>query len=370
MSTPQRRPSSALIERLVEQPHRFEFFQAVRLIERWLADSTLCTGSDFDAVLLPAQLHFRNSLSLSFAPAEIESLSVSPLLASCARQEGEGSLQAPQPQRLTLTPAFMGLLGISGTLPLTYTEKIYQLEATHRDSAMRSFLDIFTDRAVALFYAAWKKSRLQFSYESKPERGKNPFTSMLLMLAGLGPKSLRGRLHHPLGGVHDESLAFLSSSLQQRNLSAQQLAQLLSRYFGVPVQAEQFHGRWYTMPEHARWHLGALGTSELGTSTLIGQRMWQRDLSIKLTLGPLDQLHFQRFLPGAPGRLALRELLTTVCGVGLNFEINLCLAAQEVRGLVLDSQRPPTFSRLGWDTYVQTTAAAHNRCDLHFDAFP
>jgi type VI secretion system protein ImpH len=367
MSTPQRCPSRALIEQLLEQPHRFEFFQAVRLIERWLTDHAVSAGSDFAAAPLPAQLHFRNSLSLSFAPAEIEALKA--LLSPACREDGEGGLQKNAIKRLTLTPAFMGLLGISGTLPLVYTEKIYQLEVLNRESAMRGFLDIFTDRAVALFYAAWKKNRLHFSYESKPERGKNSLSAMLLSLAGLGQPSLRARLHSQHGGVHDETLAFFSGTLQQRNLSAQQLTQLLSRYFGVQVQAQQFHGRWYTFPEHARWRLGGAGNGVLGTSTLIGERMWQRDLSIKLTLWPLDHLHFQRFLPGAPGRLALRELLTTVCGVALNFEINLCLAAKEVRNLVLDSQRLPTHSRLGWDTYLQTTPAAHNRCDLHFDAF-
>lgn len=350
MSTPQRREPTGLIDQLLSEPHRFQFFQAVRLLERALAEP----GAP-SAQLLPRQLRFRNSLSLAFPSSEIEALQVQ-------RAEAEGAGEAPE--RIDITPSFMGLLGMMGALPFVYTEQIAHREFYNRDHAARAFLDLFSNRAVALFYAGWKKSRLHLQYEADR---KNRFAPMVLALAGVGQKALNDRLLPQQGGVADESLAFFAGALQQRALSASQLQQLLSRYLRVPVRIEQFCGRWYTLPESARTSLG-LGNGVLGRSALAGARVWQRDLRVKVMVGPLDHAQFQRFLPGAPGALALRELLTLLSGTSLEYEVNLTLRADAMQNSVLDSRRSSHMGRLGWDTYVQSRRAERDRVDVRYDA--
>lgn len=353
MSTPQRRNSAGLIDQLLADPHRFEFFQAVRLLERSLGHK-LPSGAD----LVPGRLRFRNSLSLSFPAGEIESLDV------YRRVAPEGVSDNPQDiERIEITPAFMGLLGLSGALPYVYTEQLAQRELYHKDFAARAFLDLFSNRAVALFYAAWKKSRLHLQYETDR---KNRFAPMVLALAGVGQTALHDRLLPEGGGVNDESLAFFAGALQQRALSAQQLQRLLSRYLRVPVRIEQFCGRWYALPRGARTSLG-LGNGVLGRNALSGERVWQRDLRARVILGPLTHQLFQRFLPGAPGSTALRELLTLLSGVSLEYEVNLSLKAEAVKSSALDSNRSPFAGRLGWDTYVQTRPQAVDRCDVRYD---
>jgi type VI secretion system protein ImpH len=349
MPTPQRRHGAGLIDQLFETPHRFEFFQAVRLLERWL--DAQGRGPD----LLPSQLRFRNSTSLSFPASEIESLQVH-------RREATDGGEAPPPQ-VVITPAFMGMLGVAGALPIVYTEQIAQRELYHKDYAARSFLDIFSNRAVALFYTAWKRHRLQLQYETSR---KNLFAPMVLALAGAGQGALQDRLKPEAGGVNDESLAFFAGALQQRALSATQVKQLLVRYLGVPVAIEQFRGRWYALPAQARTSLG-MANGVLGRSALSGERVWQRDLRVRVVLGPLDHRLFRRFLPGAPGATALRELLTLLSGVSLEYEINLVLQAEAVQSSSLSSDRPPLAGRLGWDTYLQTRPSPLDRCDVRYD---
>lgn len=353
MPTPQRRDGPGLIDQLFEDPHRFEFFQAVRLLERTL-NARHGPGAD----LLPTQLRFRNSSSLSFPASEIESLKVR------WKQAEDGATDAaPEIDGIDITPAFMGLLGVAGALPYVYTEQIAQRELYQKDFAARSFLDLFSNRVLALFYQAWKKSRLQLQYETDR---RNRFAPMVLALAGLGQATLHDRLKPEAGGVNDEGLAFFAGALQQRTLSAQQLQQLLSRYLKVAVRIEQFCGRWYTLPPEARTVLGLSG-GQLGRNALSGERVWQRDLRVRVVLGPLDHRMFQRFLPGAPGATALRELLTLLSGVSLEYEIKIVLRADAVHSSSLGSGRSPLAGRLGWDTYLQTRPSTTDRSDVRYD---
>jgi len=145
MPPTQRRHVAGVIEQLLQEPQRFGFFQTVRLLDRWLAPGSL-DGQGL------SRLNFRNSLSLSFPASEIESLLVhktpvddpeaQPKDASSAleRMLAEVSQQAlprdpAEVERIDVTPAFMGLLGVNGTLPLFYTEMLAQRELYQKDHA-------------------------------------------------------------------------------------------------------------------------------------------------------------------------------------------------------------------------------------------
>ncbi len=359
MSTAQRRTHTGVISRLLEQPQQFEFFQAVRMLQQWL--DTPARGD-----LLPPVLRFRNSTALSFPASEIESLRVVRKaldIADGATPSVDDLNDAALMERIEIVPAVMGLLGVTGALPTVYTDMIAQRELYQRDLAARRFLDLFSHRAVSLFYAAWKKSRLHLQYE---ENQQKRFVPMMLSLAGVGQEPLRNRLGAEQGGVDDESLAYFAGALQQRVLSARQLARLLSAYLRVPVAIEQFAGRWYTLPVEAQTSLGLLN-GVLGQNALAGERVWQRDLRVKLMLGPLDPHRFRRFLPGREGAYALKKLVGLLSGTSLEFEVNLVLQAKAVQGMTLACERLSTMGRLGWDTYLLAGTNEHDRCDVRYD---
>ncbi|MCV4753787.1 type VI secretion system baseplate subunit TssG, partial [Escherichia coli] len=87
----------------------------------------------------------------------------------------------------------------------------------HKDTAARAFLDVFQQRAVMLFYEAWRKHRLALQYEDDRKRH---FLPHVLALPGLGQDALRQRLRERAGRVSDESVAFCSGARQQRARSA------------------------------------------------------------------------------------------------------------------------------------------------------
>ena len=368
MPTKKRRHASGVIADLLARPQAYDLFQAVRLLERWLS-------SPGESGL--KRLSFINSMSLAFPVGDIERLNVyrQPLdvVDPMADDAVDGSAvpAAQVVEKVEVTTPAMGLLGVSGALPLYYTEALLQFQQQHRDDAARAFMDVFSHRAVLLFYEAWRKSRLALQYE----RGRDHvFMPMLWSMAGVGSvaarKQWQGEQAH---SAADQALAYHAGQLQQRTVSAGQLQQVLVAQFRVPLAIEQFAGGWYALPPESRFHLGqagpgagASGAGLLGRSAMLGERMWQRDLRVRLILGPLRRVEFLRFLPGGPGATALRRVLLLMLGPCLDHEVRLRLDARDVASCTLHAHRPSEQGRLGWDTFLVSKPSDTARDDVRY----
>lgn len=355
MSGTKRRISPGVAHRLLTTPHRFQFFQAVRVLEL-----TFVRNGARPQDVVSRNLRFRNSLSMGFPASEIEQLR------AYTRDDHPFEL-APEDQstaweslsEVDITPAFMGMLGGRGVLPYGYTEQLGEREAYHRDHAARAFLDIFNNRAVALFYAAWKKYRLAFQYElDQRER----FLPLVMSLAGMGSPALRSRLAGGKGAVFDQAIAYYSGGIGQRPLSAAFLQRMLREYFEADMQLEQFVGAWYSVPPQQRSRLGE-GNAVLGRNALSGERVWQRDLRMRLWIGPLRRERFEEFLPGGVAATALCKWLTLLGGDSLEYEVRLVLHKDDVRPTGLT---PLNGGRLGWDALANTRPASAHRSDASY----
>jgi type VI secretion system protein ImpH len=353
---------NSVIERLFERPEQFSVFQAVRWLERWMAREEGVGGKE----VLSKRIAFRNSLSLAFPPSEMAEFK----LLRATEAEGAAATASDtevnaipthsrQVAQVQITPAFMGLLGAGGALPNFYTELLAQREQATRDDAPRAFLDLFQHRAMVLAYQAWRKHRLHVQFESDR---RNRFLPLVLALAGVGQGALRDRMGAAQGGVADDAAAFYAGALQRRTVSAVTLRQVVSHYFEVPVQLDEFVGRWFELPVENQSRLG-LANGTLGGGAVMGERVWQRDLRLRLTLGPMPLKKYSRFLPGSPGERALKELLTLMTGVSLEYEVRLRLRAEDVRSTTLGTG---LGGRLGWDSYLVTQAQTQDRQDAGY----
>ncbi len=355
------------VEHLLEDPQRYGFMQAVRLLERWQVRNHGLPPQD----VLLQRLRFRNSLSMAFPPSEIAEFR------TLTRRDGKTlapveGIDPARIERIEITPAFMGLLGQGGALPAFYTELFAQRETLQRDHSARRFLDVFTHRAVALFYQAWRKHRTPLRFETEQLRAARApgvpeptreAVGQVLALAGFGQPALRRRLRAAEGGVSDLTVAHYAGLLRQRPVSPSVITQVLSGYFEVPVRLEQFVGRWFALPKEHQSSLG-LGACGLGGGAVVGERVWQRDLRLRLHIGPLSRRAFDRFLPGGPALLALRELVTLMTGISVEYEVRLTLRAADVAPAQLGAQAAP---RLGWDGFLITRPSAADRNDAGYD---
>jgi type VI secretion system protein ImpH len=327
-----------VIDRLLAEPQRFEFFQAVRLLLRWLEGQGVPARQ-----ALQAHLRFPNHVSFGFPPGQIAAL----------EQETAPGASIP---RFRLTPAFMGLLGAHGTLPWHDTERIVAHEARTDDGAARAFLDILSTRLLALFYEAWTKYRTDHLAGRQPDRGPSLLLPMLLALAGTGPGI-------PHGGVGEATLGLHAGLLRGGPLSAAMLARLLAGHLGVPVTVAPGAGHWDRLAPPERTAL-AEANAALGRTALLGERCWRPDLRVRVRLGPLARAQFERFLPGTPGACMLRTLLGLFGVATLSYEIELAVRRSELAPLRLGDDGVP--ARLGLDAYLPGGPLPAERADLRY----
>jgi type VI secretion system protein ImpH len=304
---------------LFEEPYRFDFFQAVRLLAR-LHPSRAPVGTTAAPGREWARFHAR--LSLFFPPSSIHAL------------EPPGDGDGPP----GMTVAFMGLVGPSGVLPRVYTELLMERRRSS-DRTPAEFLGIFEHRAVSLFYRAWEKYHFVVARE---RGGPDPFSECVFDLTGLGRGPLRNRHEFP-----DDALLFYAGLFAQRHRPAVALEALLRDYFEVPVTVDQFAGRWLRLASEDRSAAGASGGHNgLGVSTVLGQKVWDEQGMIRVRLGPLTFKEFLAHQPDGRASLPLAQMVRLFVDSELDVQIQLVLRADEVPACRL-TPAPGSGPRLG-----------------------
>jgi type VI secretion system protein ImpH len=317
--------ASEIEEKLRREPFCFDFFQAVRLLERSLPE--------------------RKSVGLFANPAtEVARFAAHPSLAFPASQIQGLDWTEDQPAHMTVN--FMGLQGPEGVLPNPYTSLIIERERAS-DHSLRDFFDIFNHRFISLFYRAWRKYR----FDVACERGERDlFSRHLLSLIGLGTDGLRDRQL-----VSDDSLIYYSGLLAQRPRSAQALQQILTDYFEVPVAIEQFAGGWYRLDPETQCRLSESNeaSEELGLGAVVGDEVWNQQSRVRIVLGPLSLERYADFLPQGKSYGTLGAWVRFFSNDEWDFEVKLILEREQVPACTLGvgGVRGP---QLGWVSWVKS----------------
>lgn len=327
-------------EDLREEPWSFEFFQAVRLFERFGSGKPV---GRFDNPTEEA-VRFAGNSALSFPPSQIH------------------SLDWPENGQPELAVNFMGLTGQLGVLPITYSEWIND-RIRSRDYTLQAFFDIFQHRLVSLFYQAWEKYRFPVAFE----RDRNDrFTRYMLDFIGLGTDGLRNRL-----SVEDEAIVFYTGLIALQPRSATALRQLLNDYFAVPVEIEQFVGRWRPVPESNQTKTGdeRQYSEQLSLGAIAGDEVWDAQSTARIILGPLTLRQYLEFLPIGSAYKPIGDLTEFFSRREIDFEIQLMLRREEVPGIILDYETPKDSCEpmLGWTTWLKNAPMTRDPADTVFD---
>lgn len=346
MQTTKRQHEPGVMPRLLEAPHRFQFAQLLNILVRMLRQQ----GVPYEQALNQV-LRFRNSVSLAFPASEVESIELE-------RAESRAAPGAEQ-LRIHITPAFIGLLGAGGALPLHDTERVAARKMLDKDDSWRAFIDLFSNRIVGLFYEAWGKYRVEHGLNV---RGRDDLLPMLNALGGVRKKCVAPESVCQAAPIAEEVAAYYCAQLRTRPIASSTVARVLTDYFGVPVRLEEFVGAWDPIPSNLRSTLGVT-QPKLGFGAVLGVRVWRNDVCVRLHIGPLNEQQAQDFLPHGRALAALQEMVSLFRVPALQYEIRLLLDAPCITPLTLASKEQDR-KQLGWNTFLTSTPGKASRPDI------
>jgi len=328
-------PASPLA-RLAAEPQRFDFDAAVRLLN-YAAGTTRPE----------AVARFRTEASLAYPGADVLSV----------------RMGTPP----TVVTSVMGLVGATGVLPRSFTERV-TVARREKSPSVHDFVDMLSDRLVAHFAAAGARYRPARAAEAAQlDSSEDRIAQVLLALTGYGSADLAGRL-----ACGTEPLLYYSGFFAARPRAADRIAALASDWLGSCVQVQEFVGTWLPVPQDQQTRLpeGSLGGQFccLGNppanaadaalpdpavepgfqgEAAIGVRSWDVQGRIVLRIGPLDGAAFASLLPGRARLGRFVALVRAFLGFETGFAVNLAVAASDIPPLQLGDE-----ARLGWNTWL------------------
>ncbi len=311
---------ASITDALFQHPGRFELIQATRLL-RHVPDmpSYRYWADDF---------RFHSSLSLRFPETEIEHLSL-------------------EDQRAQITNLIVGLTGIQGALPYTYTHKIKHAGRKQRQQ-IEKFLALFNHKLIAQYIDASISYHLALRYEVEPD---NHYLNILHALNGYISQQQQQQ-------ALDDYFAEFSGLMQGQNNSRYAIQSILRCVFKQQVHVNEWIVEDFDLSDAQKTILGAGGMTRLGVNSFCGQRIRQADSKIEIEIGPLNHRDYQAFLPNRELSQKLKRILMTWCSPTLMVDLRLVLEKQAIQALCL---RQDSDIGLAEGAFLMPNPVQHNK---------
>lgn len=321
-----------LEQALSEHPYRYDFFQAVRLLEA-LHPKKARLGRSQRAADDPLRL--QQSVSLSFQASAVDAY--------------EYKKNAPAPY---LSTAFFGLFGANGGLPLHLSEYADERIRHEHDSTFEGFVNLFQHRMLSFFYRAWADTQPTVNFDRyQDDRFKFYIGSFL----GLGMPSL-----HDRDDIYDNLKLHFAGHFACQRKHPEGLKLILESYFGFNIAIVEFIGEWLDLPVNSICRLGCSQlTGHLGHNVIVGSSIWSRQHKFRIIMGPMPLQDYQHILESLATRKQIVAIVRNYIGLELDWEINLVLRRDQVPGAQLGSH-----SRLGWSSWLGARTADSDADDL------
>ena len=292
-ASPEGTASGGVPDRLLAEGYLYDFFQAVRLLERDAPGPSLGTSADARA----ERVQIRPSDALAFPGADVRRVE--------RRPDGTARVVA----------TFGGLYGVDSPLPTPFHEAV--TTDPDRTTGLRDFLDLFAGRLYTYLYRAWRKVR--------PELDAEPAAGDVRRLAALAGAAQTAPWVGPAPPLR---LAAFAGRLSDRRRTADGLRAVAEAFVGAPVRVIENVPRWLPIP--TRPALGASGP-RLGENAPLGARVLDLTGKVRLQVGPVGMEQFQDLLPGGEGARTLAAVVRLYTRDSLACDVELVLDAAAVR---------------------------------------
>lgn len=317
--------SDCILEQLKFSPEKFSFTKAVDFVVRYLNfDVGDMSGCNIQNINIKSRCNFQSKFSDIY---EIEGLF-------------ENNVE--------IITNMQGIVGIEGTLPDCYAEE-YILDNRNMKDSIFEFFDIFNHRMLSMRYIFEKKQVVR----CLSVRVKNSVIGKIISsLSGFDFQDDSQFLENSL--IPDQFKISSQWALWRNTRSSYILKIILSNFFDVKVDIEQFVGGF--TEEISRDECSLLGRqyNSLGIDFLLGRKVWDDSMGIKINIGPLNFDQYISFLPKRSKfdeKISILEKLKSIIRVYVPYNIRVMvlfyLGEDYVRGVRLNDGK-----QLNKDTFV------------------
>lgn len=322
-----------LIDQMKAEPWRFDFFQALRQLERAHSERPRIGDS---AARRDEYVDLGQDPYLEFPASNLSSVD--------ARDD-----------RLRILVKFLGLLGPQGALPLATTDESIGWQLM-RDDAFPRFLDLINGRFLQLFFRAWADAR-PIAQHDRPAEDR--FIAYVGSFAGLGSDVFANR-----DTVPDMAKLSFAGLIAPKAKCASRLTRFLQGLFDVKTEIDEFVGSWLAFDPSDCSQLGRTHAG-LGRDMLLGSRVFSVEDKIRVRVFVKDFAQYEQFLPTEASNLSepLADAVFFYIGDELDWDVELAIPAGAVAPVRLGQS-----GRLGWTTWVSPnwTSTEEYRRDARF----
>jgi type VI secretion system protein ImpH len=310
---------TSVIDQLYQRPTAFELLQATRLLRH---DPELQKQQKWNS-----NFYFFSSLHLNFPTSEIESLH---------RQNG----------RIHMSNLMIGLTGIYGALPYSYTHKLRHAARQQREQSLH-FLGLFNHQLTTQYIEACLNYHLALRYEIEPE---NHYLKILHALNGYVKEQQEQQ-------NLDDYFAEFSGLMQGQNNSEYALKTILSCVFLFNVEIRQLLPEQFQLEDQQKSCLHETRPVLLGINSFFGEKVTQIDEKIEIVIGPLKHKDYLKFLAQGEHSLKLQQIINTWCSPTMQVELRLILDKMELSSVQLGKD---ACMALGQAALLMPRQEAHN----------
>lgn len=256
---------------------------------------------------------------------------------------------SPEMPRPMLAVNFFGLIGPSGVLPNHYTQLIQERLAV-KDRALLEFLNIFNHRILCMFYQTWEKHSFAVSMETAvASQRQATVTEALWAIVGNRLPSSRDRL-----AFDDTSVLYYGGLFATERPSQESLRMSIEDFTRITASIDNLVGQWLRLAPEDQSRIGTHAFGEqvgncLGVDTIVGERAWDIENRFRVCLGPTRWTEFNEYLPTGKMLRSVVDFVRRFVGPQWDFDVQMIVAGEEVRGVQLDTQQP---FHLGWNTWL------------------
>ncbi len=321
------RSSDPYLTLLTQQGEELNFFQAIRLLERAVADIE--------------KVRFSAKNSQAFHPNFIA-----------------GIEQKLSHQDIKVKVNGFTLTGMQGPIPQSFSDllRYSEIKSPNGKEDPNQFLDIFHDRIITLLYQIKKRfNPLLFNQAQTDHELYRLFSSVC------GFEQLNVFEHLP---VSQEHLASMSPIMANKRLDYSLVHNLLQQSFKCEVKVHPNQGAWKELPKEFQAkltvkskQLSSIQQQGLGNGIGLGRKHWHNQAVIGLDLSLPDIESLTALLPSKDKNsehYKLKNLLTFLSDGKYQFNVRLFLNWQQIPLSKLSKQTATPALKLGQNSWLKT----------------